>query len=218
MLMNAGRTRADVPMVSVVTPLAVIYVTVMMVIKELQTAKVAKVWKVVKAFCFVYSIYLNKFCLGWGLVSAFFPTIWKQKTSVEIQLLYAANHPRVCFKFPSMPLLIVWFKNLTRHIFFPDLSRGLCFSQVDNGLCKGTTKMMMLVTRSECCCTAGKAWGSQCIRCPSEGTSKWTVWRIFVYSGALCTDVTLQRMYLIVWVRLSEARVTITWARHSPRA
>lgn len=41
--MNAGRTRADVPMVSVVTPLAVIYVTVMMVIKELQTAKVAKV-------------------------------------------------------------------------------------------------------------------------------------------------------------------------------
>jgi hypothetical protein len=53
---------------------------------------------------------------------------------------------------------------------FLDLSRGLCFSQVDNGICKGSTKMMLLVTKSDCCCTAGTAWGSQCILCPRPET------------------------------------------------
>ena len=57
-------------------------------------------------------------------------------------------------------------RRLTMRFFSVDLSRGLCFSQVDNGICKGSGKMMLLVTRSDCCCSAGVAWGSQCILCP----------------------------------------------------
>ncbi|XP_046861328.1 fibrillin-2-like isoform X2 [Xenia sp. Carnegie-2017] len=51
-----------------------------------------------------------------------------------------------------------------------DLTRGLCFAQVDNGLCKASTKIMILVTKSDCCCTAGIAWGSQCTICPRKNT------------------------------------------------
>ena len=63
--------------------------------------------------------------------------------------------------------------------FFLDLSRGLCFSQVDNGICKGSTKMMMLVTKSDCCCSAGIAWGSQCTLCPKVNTGM--KYQYFVY-------------------------------------
>ena len=61
-------------------------------------------------------------------------------------------------------------KLITFDCFAADLSRGLCFSQVDNGICRGSTKMMMMVTKSDCCCTAGVAWGSQCVLCPRQET------------------------------------------------
>ncbi len=68
---------------------------------------------------------------------------------------------------------------MTVKFFFLDLSRGLCFSQVDNGICKGSTKMMMLVTKSDCCCSAGIAWGSQCTLCPKVNTGM--KYQYFVY-------------------------------------
>lgn len=61
-------------------------------------------------------------------------------------------------------------KWITFKYFSADLSRGLCFSQVDNGICRGSSKMMMTVTKTDCCCTAGIAWGSQCVLCPRQET------------------------------------------------
>lgn len=60
-------------------------------------------------------------------------------------------------------------------LFFVDLTRGLCFAQVDNGLCKASTKIMILVTKSDCCCTAGIAWGSQCTICPRKNTGQFKI-------------------------------------------
>lgn len=54
--------------------------------------------------------------------------------------------------------------------FLLDTRKGLCFAVIRNDVCQAVTKKMMQVKKKECCCTAGKAWGTRCELCPSRGT------------------------------------------------
>ncbi|XP_048583421.1 fibrillin-1 isoform X2 [Nematostella vectensis] len=51
-----------------------------------------------------------------------------------------------------------------------DQRKGLCFATVTDGLCEAVTKQMMQVSKRDCCCTAGKAWGISCELCPAKDT------------------------------------------------
>lgn len=57
-----------------------------------------------------------------------------------------------------------------------DTRKGLCFAVVRNNMCEAVTKEMMQVRKKECCCTAGKAWGTNCQLCPRKGTGKLFLW------------------------------------------
>lgn len=44
---------------------------------------------------------------------------------------------------------------------------GFCFRQLVAGRCTSYTDGLMSVTRADCCCTMGAAWGPRCEICPS---------------------------------------------------
>lgn len=50
---------------------------------------------------------------------------------------------------------------------FTDRRVGLCFRQLVAGRCTSHTDGLMSVTRADCCCTMGAAWGPHCEICPS---------------------------------------------------
>lgn len=45
---------------------------------------------------------------------------------------------------------------------------GFCFRQLVAGRCTSRTDGLMSVTRADCCCTMGAAWGPHCEICPSS--------------------------------------------------
>lgn len=49
-----------------------------------------------------------------------------------------------------------------------DIREELCFNTFRRGSCLDPRATTM--TRTQCCCTMGGAWGSACEKCPSEGT------------------------------------------------
>ena len=53
-----------------------------------------------------------------------------------------------------------------------DTRKGLCFAVIRNDVCQAVTTKMMKIKKKECCCTAGKAWGTGCEKCPRRGTGK----------------------------------------------
>jgi len=56
---------------------------------------------------------------------------------------------------------------LTCYYNFADRRVGLCFRQLVAGRCTTHTDGLMSVTRADCCCTMGAAWGPHCEICPS---------------------------------------------------
>lgn len=46
------------------------------------------------------------------------------------------------------------------------MRKGSCWLEVRNGQCENNIKS--LVTKSECCGSIGKAWGSPCEECPLQ--------------------------------------------------
>nr|CAD7423795.1 unnamed protein product [Timema monikensis] len=49
-----------------------------------------------------------------------------------------------------------------------DRREGFCFRQLVGGRCTSHTDGLMSVTRADCCCTMGAAWGPHCELCPSQ--------------------------------------------------
>jgi hypothetical protein len=43
----------------------------------------------------------------------------------------------------------------------------------ENSHCSTQTSNSRYMSKMNCCCTRGAAWGSSCERCPSHGTSRW---------------------------------------------
>lgn len=54
-----------------------------------------------------------------------------------------------------------------------DTRKGLCFAVIRNDVCQAVTTKMMKIKKKECCCTAGKAWGTGCEKCPRRGTEEY---------------------------------------------
>jgi len=50
-----------------------------------------------------------------------------------------------------------------------DIREELCFNTYRRGSCLDPRPTTM--TRTQCCCTMGGAWGTSCDKCPSEGTA-----------------------------------------------
>ena len=57
---------------------------------------------------------------------------------------------------------------------------GFCFRQLINNMCATHTDGLMQVTKADCCCTMGAAWGPMCEHCPRKGTEEYE---------ELCLDV-----------------------------
>lgn len=69
------------------------------------------------------------------------------------------------FKSRVLALQIIFF--LLTQYDFADRRVGLCFRQLVAGRCTSHTDGLMSVTRADCCCTMGAAWGPRCEICPS---------------------------------------------------
>ncbi|XP_026682343.1 fibrillin-2-like, partial [Diaphorina citri] len=57
-----------------------------------------------------------------------------------------------------------------------DQRLGFCYRSLTNGRCVLPTgpALLMEVTRMDCCCTMGMAWGPQCQLCPTRGSQEYT--------------------------------------------
>lgn len=53
-------------------------------------------------------------------------------------------------------------------IYIADRRRGLCFSKLIHGRCTTHNRETKKVTKADCCCTMGEAWGPNCEICPSK--------------------------------------------------
>ena len=51
-----------------------------------------------------------------------------------------------------------------------DNRQGFCFTEVLQTMCQQSSTNRNSVTKSECCCNAGRGWGPQCELCPLPGT------------------------------------------------
>ncbi len=51
-----------------------------------------------------------------------------------------------------------------------DVRLGYCFKQLVGGQCSSRTDSLMPVTKMDCCCTMGAAWGPQCEACPTPSS------------------------------------------------
>ncbi|XP_017775669.1 PREDICTED: fibrillin-2-like [Nicrophorus vespilloides] len=49
-----------------------------------------------------------------------------------------------------------------------DRRQGFCFRQLIHGRCTTHNREMRRVTKADCCCSMGEAWGSNCEICPSK--------------------------------------------------
>ncbi|CAL4061316.1 unnamed protein product, partial [Meganyctiphanes norvegica] len=51
-----------------------------------------------------------------------------------------------------------------------DRRKGYCFRQLIGGMCSTASDALNQVTKQDCCCTMGLAWGPMCEHCPRKGT------------------------------------------------
>ncbi|KAK8737315.1 hypothetical protein OTU49_004436 [Cherax quadricarinatus] len=54
-----------------------------------------------------------------------------------------------------------------------DRREGFCFQQLIGGMCSTTSDSLVKVTKADCCCTMGLAWGPMCEHCPRRGTPEY---------------------------------------------
>lgn len=52
--------------------------------------------------------------------------------------------------------------------FILDRRQGVCFRQLIHGRCTTHNRELKHVTKADCCCSMGEAWGPQCEHCPSK--------------------------------------------------
>lgn len=50
---------------------------------------------------------------------------------------------------------------------------GYCFLQTIGGRCTARTLDLKTVTKADCCCTMGAAWGPHCEICPSKDSENY---------------------------------------------
>lgn len=55
---------------------------------------------------------------------------------------------------------------------YPDVREGICYPSSVGGQCLSRTDAPLRMTKSECCCSSGAAWGPNCEKCPSQGTGQ----------------------------------------------
>ncbi|XP_066993764.2 fibrillin-2 [Anabrus simplex] len=55
-----------------------------------------------------------------------------------------------------------------------DRRLGFCFRQLMGGRCSSRTDGLLSVTKADCCCTMGQAWGPRCEPCPSRNSEDYT--------------------------------------------
>lgn len=74
------------------------------------------------------------------------------------------------FHFPVLKIA----ENQSNSIFvFTDRRTGYCFRQLMSGMCTTHTDGLMQVTKADCCCTMGAAWGPMCEHCPRKGSEEY---------------------------------------------
>lgn len=54
-----------------------------------------------------------------------------------------------------------------------DERQGYCFRKLVNGRCSSHSDGLMAVTKADCCCTMGKAWGPHCEICPNPTSDEY---------------------------------------------
>ncbi|CAH1374115.1 unnamed protein product [Tenebrio molitor] len=54
-----------------------------------------------------------------------------------------------------------------------DRRQGVCFRKLIHGRCTTHNREMKHVTKADCCCSMGEAWGPQCELCPSKYTPQY---------------------------------------------
>lgn len=57
--------------------------------------------------------------------------------------------------------------------FFSDRRMGYCFLQTIGGRCTARTSDLKTVTKADCCCTMGAAWGPHCEICPTKDSDNY---------------------------------------------
>lgn len=57
--------------------------------------------------------------------------------------------------------------------FFLDRRMGYCFLQTIGGRCTARTSDLKTVTKADCCCTMGAAWGPHCEICPTKDSDNY---------------------------------------------
>lgn len=55
-----------------------------------------------------------------------------------------------------------------------DQRQGFCFKKLIGGRCAVPNNELMKVSRQDCCCTMGEAWGPHCELCPERNTEAYT--------------------------------------------
>ena len=60
-----------------------------------------------------------------------------------------------------------------------DIREELCFNTFRRGSCSDPRSTTM--TKTQCCCTMGGAWGNGCEKCPSEGSRKFQLLLNLIY-------------------------------------
>lgn len=53
---------------------------------------------------------------------------------------------------------------------YVDERTGYCFHKLMAGRCSSHSDGLMAVTKADCCCTMGAAWGPHCELCPAHGS------------------------------------------------
>ena len=131
---------------------------------------------------------------GRPVILKFFPPVWNLRAVCLIPLFYiyflSYSSALVLSLFLSYPFLLLahfWFfftGIFSHHLSLliclclcSDNRRGTCWLNIINGQCENN--IQSAVTRSECCGSIGKAWGSPCVPCPSE--SEFWVWGLHAY-------------------------------------
>lgn len=54
-----------------------------------------------------------------------------------------------------------------------DRREGMCHRQLVAGRCPPVSDRFVPVTKADCCCSMGTAWGPQCEICPKKGTKEY---------------------------------------------
>lgn len=68
------------------------------------------------------------------------------------------------------PIIYIETRSFTLDTDWTDRRTGYCFRQLMNGRCTTRTDGLMQVTKADCCCTMGAAWGLMCEHCPTKGS------------------------------------------------